>query len=125
MLDHPRPQVGDILVGDVEPGVAEPIDGLAEQPGVEGGHTVDDQAEAQGLGGLVGELAVTDVAVVIKVSLCAYRSIAVTVCPRQQEAMPGVGQPTQLIGTHPRATPFFARGANIQFLENAEERQND
>ena len=41
-----------IVVGDVEPGVAEPIDGLAEQPGVEGGHTLDDQAEAQALEGL-------------------------------------------------------------------------
>ena len=71
MPDHRRPQVGDILVGDVEPGVAEPIDGLAEQPGVEGGHTVDDQAEAQGLGGLVGELAVTDVAVVSEVDRVA------------------------------------------------------
>ena len=67
MLDHRRPQVGDVLVGDVEPGVAELIDGLAEQPGVEGGHTVDDQAEAQGLAGLVGEVAVTDVAVVSEV----------------------------------------------------------
>jgi hypothetical protein len=67
VLDHRRPQVGDILVGDVEPGVAELIDGLAEQPGVEGGHTVDDQAEAQGLAGLVGEVAVTDVAVVSEV----------------------------------------------------------
>ena len=44
---HRRSQVGDVLVGDVEPGVAEPVDSLPEQLGVERGDAVDDQAEAQ------------------------------------------------------------------------------
>ena len=64
MLAHGRAEVGDVGVIDVEPGAAELLDGLAEEPGVEGGHAVDHQGEAQGLGRLVGELAVAHVAVV-------------------------------------------------------------
>jgi len=48
VLGHCRPQVGDVLVGDVETSPTKPVDGLAEQPGIEGRHTIDDQAEAQG-----------------------------------------------------------------------------
>jgi hypothetical protein len=40
------------------------FDGRSEEAGVEGGDAVDDECEAQGLGRLVGELAVADVAVV-------------------------------------------------------------
>ncbi len=42
----------------IVPGAAELIDRLGEEAGVEGGDAVDDECEAQGLGCLVGELAV-------------------------------------------------------------------
>jgi hypothetical protein len=34
VLGHCRPQVGDVLVGDVETSPTEPVNGLAEQPGM-------------------------------------------------------------------------------------------
>src|SRR3984957_9962500 len=68
---HCRPQVGDVLVGDVETSPTKPVNGLAEQPGIEGGHAIDDQAEAQGLGGLVRELAVAHLAVVSEMDCVA------------------------------------------------------
>jgi hypothetical protein len=43
VLGHRRPQVGDVVVGDVESGATKPIDGLAKEVGVEGGDAVDDQ----------------------------------------------------------------------------------
>jgi len=58
------PQVSDVVIGDLEPSGSEPSDGLTEQVSVEGRHAVHDQGEARRLGGLIDELAVTDVAVV-------------------------------------------------------------
>jgi hypothetical protein len=61
---HGRPEVGNVVVVDLEAVGAELFDGRSEEAGVEGGDAVDDECEAQGLGRLVGELAVADVAVV-------------------------------------------------------------
>ena len=61
---HGRPEVGDVVVVDLEAVGAELLDGRSEEAGVEGGDAVDHQRQAEGLGRLVGELAVADVAVV-------------------------------------------------------------
>lgn len=67
VLGHGWPEVDDVVVADVEPRGAESVDGLAEEFGVVRGDAVDDQGEAQGLGGLVSELAVADVTVMSEV----------------------------------------------------------
>ena len=60
VLGHGRPEVGDVVIGDLEPGASEPLDGLAEEVGVEGRNAIHDQGDAQGLGGLVDELAMAN-----------------------------------------------------------------
>src|SRR5438128_6153025 len=56
--------MGDVCVLDRKSGCPEPRHGCADQFGVERGDAVHHQREAQGLSGLVPELAVPDVAVV-------------------------------------------------------------
>ena len=58
MFCHGRPEVGNVVVVDLDAVGAELFDGPSEEAGVEGGDAVDDECDAQGLGRLVGELAV-------------------------------------------------------------------
>ena len=64
VLGHRRSEMGDVGVVDRESGCPEPRYGCADQFGVERGDAVHHQREAQGLSGLVPELAVPDVTVV-------------------------------------------------------------
>jgi hypothetical protein len=62
------PRWENVVVVDLEAGGAELLDRRGEEAGVEG-DAIDHQRQAQGLGRLVGELSVADIAVVGEVHL--------------------------------------------------------
>jgi len=70
VLGHCRPEMRDERGGDGEPGVPKLVDSLAQEVGVECGDALDDEAEARGL---VGELAVPDVAVMSEMNRVARK----------------------------------------------------
>ncbi len=63
VLGHGGPEVGDIVVGHLETGEVQLVDGPTEQLGVEGSDAVHHQGETAGVSHLVGELALANLAV--------------------------------------------------------------